>query len=188
MKKIYLITTLFCAIVGVSNAQTLERNDIQITLGAGYSLIGLVFASDLDINGSGVNSSGTPVINGMVDFALLERFTFGLAASYQGYSVEYTDVANPYKESWSCLNIGLRPLYHFSKDERLDAYVGARISRTFWNFDSTSDGSNIPSVSLPGLGLQPLLGINYYITKNIGFNAEVGIGTYLVAGGLSIKL
>lgn len=188
MKKIYFLTALFCASLCVSKAQTLERNDVQITLGGGYSLIGLFFSSSLDLGGTGIRTSGTPVLNGMVDFALLERFTIGLAASYQGYSVEYRDGSNPYKESWNCLNIGLRPLYHFSSDEKLDAYVGARVSRTFWNFDTTLEGGGTTSINLPGLGVQPLLGINYYITRNIGLNAEVGLGTYLVAGGLSVKL
>lgn len=201
MKKLILSLAVVLASVSFSNAQAIQAGNIQVTGGIGYSLIGSLFNATIDAattTDPDVEGGGTPVINGMVDYAVGDRFTIGLAGSYQSFNIRYTDdyatsqgenSGNAYKTKWNCLNIGLRPLFHVGNSESLDLYVGARISKTIWSYSSgnSDDQSEDGGVSLPGIGVQPLFGGTYYFTDNIGLNMEIGIGTYLTAIGLNAK-
>jgi len=175
----------------LANSQAVKKGDFTVNGGVGYSLIGSIFRLTLD-NAKAVNSEasggGTPVINGMVDYAVTDIFSIGVAGSYQTYTINFSDDDS---QKWSCLNIGVRPLFHFGTGDNLDLYTGARISVTSWNFTSTIDDNTFftaGDVTLPGFGLQPLFGGTYYFTDNIGLNMELGLfGTYLAAAGINAK-
>ena len=127
----------------------------MINASVGYSLVGLIFLATLDaaqIGDPSVSGGGTPVINGMVDYAVTDVFTIGLAGSYQTYTIRFTDND---RQKWRCLNIGARPLFHFGTNDNIDIYAGARISVTAWNFTSTIDDNtlfNTRDINLPDFG------------------------------------
>ncbi len=188
MKKfsIYIIVLVCVGIQMNVNASDYahDKGTIGITAGVGTSLMGSLFSA---LQSPDVDGSSTPVINGLIDFGVSKVFSIGGGVAYQSYSLNYLD--ENYKDTYTCLNIGIRGLFHFGRSEKFDFYTGARVSYTIWNFESTNNDPNyaMPDVTLGSIGVQPLVGISYYFIPNLGINAEAGIGTYLVAGGIKAK-
>jgi hypothetical protein len=177
-----------------AQAQAHEQGQIGITAGIGYSLIGGLF--DAVTDGDNVEGTGTPVINGMVDYGIGDKFSLGLAVSYQSFKAEYSDYLHfdftqeSFEEKWSCLSIGVRPLLHFGNSDNFGMYTGARVGFTTWSYSNSSNNITFieTDVSLGTIGVQPLFGANIYFTDNIGMNMEIGIGTYLAAAGIKVRL
>lgn len=171
-------------------AKAQEAGDLNFTAGIGWSLIGAIF--DV-VDQAGVDGSGTPVINIMGDYSLSDLFSLGGAASFQSYTVKYDDTQGDYRDRLTCINIGIRPLIHLTRNsEELDVYVGARAGYTVWTssttFDGTGDYNPEENYDLSAFGLQPLGGVTYYFS-NVGVNFELApIGTYLAAIGVKVKL
>lgn len=203
MKKInvILLALLLCSgLTYQSNAQVHEKGQMNLTVGLGYSLIGGLF--DIATSGGATQSSFvTPVINGMFDYGVADKFSVGGAVSYQAFGYKYKDYFDYYdnngqavyadfKETWTCMNIGVRGLFHFGNSDKLGMYAGLRAGYTIWTYKNDYNGRTAysePDVSLGAFGAQPLFGIRYFFSDNIGINAEAGLGTYIVAAGLAVK-
>src|ERR1051326_180569 len=149
MKKI-TCTLLAVAIAGLTvllpgkaRAQNAQGQSVA-TIGAGASLAGLVFAFVKNASNQGSDYSSkltsTPAILASYDYGIADRFSLGLAFSYQQFGVQYTnytytnsqgvDVTGSFSDKLSRINFGLRPIFHFGTDNKMDGYFGARISTT----------------------------------------------------------
>ncbi len=208
------ITTIFMAVAMVFLASSVNttkaqksQGEVAITGGVGYSLgISLIQgAVNTSLRAADLEElKATPIINGMVDYAVSDGFSLGAAYSYNGMS--WTD---EYSETDSLgnitttqgtvkvqrQNIAMRGLFHFGADETVDMYAGARLGTSLWRVDATASNSNGDSASdfaAPAgvFSVQALFGVRKYFNDVIGVNFEVGVGTapYFVAGGLSFKL
>lgn len=204
MKRILLIAMCGVTIFSSKDASAQrEQNEVVITTGVGYSIGMALFKGVLNtaLRESNLNEiRGTPIINGMVDYGINENFSIGGAVSFHQWNWDdrYTDtsgVTTTGSVSASRANIGLRGLFHFGSNERMDMYAGARIGYSLWrtksNF-SDSNGQSASDFSAPAgiFGAQALFGMRAYFNEVIGANIEIGIGTapYFLSGGLSFRI
>ena len=184
----------------ISKAQEVEHGKSVVTLGGGASLAGIVFTAFKDIvNATGtVTSHSTPVLIGNYDYSVAQKFSIGVAYSYQSVSVNYSSykkdtatINGDFKDVLSRQNFGVRPLFHFGSGDNSDGYFGARISYTIWKYTSNvRNDVNLTSNSLFNnrLHVQALIGGRYFFTDNIGVNLEFAIGpSYYAMGGLNIR-
>lgn len=204
MKKILLTVLLAGGIISANSANAQrEQNEVVITGGVGYSL-GMAIvkgAVNLGLRESNLNEiKGTPIINGMVDYGLTENFSLGGAYTFHQWSWEdqYTDtlgVTTMGNVSAARHNIGMRGLFHFGSNDKVDMYAGARIGYSLWRFKadaSNSEGESASEFNAPAgiFTAQALFGARAYFNEIIGANIEIGLGTapYFIAGGLSFRI
>ena len=98
----------------------------------------------------------------------------------------------PYKVSVGRTRVHVRMNYHFSREERVDAYVGVGLGLSVRKVgvetemvsrqDYTGIGGLFP------LNMRLAVGIRYYFIRNLGIQAEMGLGGPLVSAGLSLRL
>ncbi|MEZ4828597.1 MAG: hypothetical protein R3C61_20275 [Bacteroidia bacterium] len=183
----FIIFSVFSA--GSLSAQAHQQGQLGITANVGYSLVSALFQL-ADISSDQITS--IPVVTGMVDYGVADQFSIGGAVSYQSISANDVDInqANV-KNTLSCLNIGVRPLFHFGNSDDLDMYAGIRVGYTRWSASTTSTDpayDPLETYNIPGLvSLQPLLGGTYYFGP-VGINGEIGLGTYIAALGVKVKI
>lgn len=183
------------------NAQR-EQNQVVVSAGMGYSIGQAIFKGILNaIEAGGTNTvSSIPIINVMVDYGISENFSLGAAYSFNSFSwsdssIDPSGVITSVDLSAARHNIGLRPLFHFGNNEKVDLYTGARLGTSIWSLSGSatdSQGNDTgASTDIPAgvVTVQALFGVRTYFTDVIGANFEVGIGNapYFVAGGLSLK-
>ncbi len=208
--KIYLLTLfIFAALVLPSElaAQDKEGN-ITFSFGAGYSLkYGFIVPNNSSYTLDSYEAS--PVYNGSLDFASIDKLSIGLAASYQMVSSEtygyyYNDVIDPgfgpyfnFEENLNILNVGVRIQYHFLPSvKEVDLYTGGRIGMTFWDYSSNYDNAGLDTGyerllhednNLPTFQLG--FGLRYYATPWLGLNVEamLGNGPYSMLLGANLK-
>ncbi|TND10341.1 MAG: hypothetical protein FD123_589 [Bacteroidetes bacterium] len=206
MKKLPVITV---ALVVATLATFSPRNAMAqkfqgqsvVTAGAGYSLAGILMGVVTDaVNATDASSTKTPVIAGMYDFGISDRFSVGAAYTYQGLTVKYSSYTDPngnvitgnFTDRLTRQNFGVRALFHFGDNDDLDTYAGARFGYTMWNYSSSAPNGYDNSDILSGFGSpikpQALFGMRYFFTDNIGANAEFAIGpTYFMLFGINAR-
>lgn len=210
MKK---LSVLAVAIIATATA-TLAPGKVQaqkyqgqsvVTGGAGYSLAGILFGiiqDGLNTTGS-ISSKKTPVIIGAYDYGITDRFSVGACYTFQNLTAHYTSyettdasgnvttINGDFTDHLSRQSIGIRPLFHFGDNDDLDTYIGARFSYVFWNYRSPR--TDVSSTDLfHGFGSpvkpQAVFGTRYFLTDNIGVNAEFAIGsTYFMMFGVNAR-
>lgn len=201
MKKfisIFTICILF-QFLNVNNAKAQkETGQIAVGAGVGWSLTGGVVKlfSDGEINVS-------PVWNGTVDYGLTDNFSMGAAFGYQTFKLffdnnQYVNNANilvseDVKWTFSRMNIALRPLFHFGRNEDLDMYTGLRVGIIKWGDSHDSSDPNFEdgyAITFQGtFGFQALFGMRVYFSDMIGMHFEAGLGApFLIEGGISLRL
>lgn len=179
-----------------------------VTLGAGTSMVGLIFkAFQNSINSlpqSSVELKSTPALLATYDYALADKFSLGVAFSYQSFSAqingyEYINsmgdtISNAsFKNTTTRINYAIRPLFHMGSSEDMDVYMGARIGFTKWNtktdnldpyYDPAADWDFLTN----RVRTQVLFGLRYFFSDYIGVNGEIAIGTpYYMMAGLNFK-
>lgn len=204
MKKTLLMLLLAGGVLSSHNASAQrEQNEVVITAGVGYSLGMALFKGVMNtaLRESNLNEiKGTPIINGMVDYGITDNFSVGAAISYHqwNWQDQYTDtsgVTTMGNVRASRNNIGLRGLFHFGNNNRVDLYTGARVGYSLWRFKadaSNTNGESASDFSAPAgiFTAQALFGARAYFNEIIGANFEFGIGTapYFLSGGLSFRI
>lgn len=200
MKKILLVAVA-TALMTTSTFAQKEKGKSVVTAGVGYSLVGGLFNAVYS-GYTDVKTSAVPALNAMYDYALTDKFSIGAAVTYQGFTVKYQGVTNydantgdftygEVKNTWSRLNVGLRPLLHFGKSENLDMYTGLRIGYSTWSYKS-NQYTNYPGYSevnrVGGITFQGLFGMRYFFIPAVGINTEIAIGSpYLFSIGANFK-
>jgi hypothetical protein len=207
MKKTSLAIVALAIIIASASTKTYaqkKQGESVVTLGVGSSLTGILFkAIENSVNavgGASLQVKSTPGLQGMYDFGITDRFSLGVAGSYQSYSMIYagyiydtSSVGRNYKDKITRMNIGLRPLVHLGDGEKVDTYLGARFGYTRWSYKT----DNIdPNYSLGDIyhsfgntvKIQVLFGLRYFFTDNIGIGGEISIGSpYFMMGGINAK-
>lgn len=176
------LTLFFFGLMLSVNAQNTDyRNNFYI--GGAFSLYG-VYNSVTSLQQDSSTTTGDitwkshgsskPAIQLTYDFALSNKFSVGLAYSYQRFILDVPDFV--YLDS-KRNNIAVRFLWHYVQNERLDMYAAARLGMTYWNenYDYTYDPNDmIEKRKL--IAPQLALGTRYYITPNIGLSIEAAFG------------
>lgn len=203
------VAAAFACIVAIKPASAQNaKGQSTITGGVGFSLAGMIFSTIKnaanDVPGSNIELKSTPGMLLNYDYGLADKFSVGLAFSYQQFKLEYTDMeytnSAGYTDtaSWddkvSRMNVAIRPLFHFGNNPDLDIYAGARIGFTRWaansshpdptyNFDDAWGNSFSSRVRV-----QTLFGLRYFFTPSIGFNSEFAIGApYFFMMGINYR-
>lgn len=194
MKNRMIITmilgfALSFATINTLQAQAHSKGQLGITANVGYSVIGALFQA-ASVGSDQITS--IPVISGMVDYGVADQFSVGGAVSFQSISINDEDInGSNVKNTLSCMNIGIRPLFHFGNSDEADFYAGIRVGYTRWSASTNSTDpayDPLDAYNTPGLvSLQPLLGGTYYFGP-VGINGEVGFGTYIAALGVKIRI
>ncbi len=186
--RLFLIPVFLISTLGFSFAQGSKSGDLNLTLGAGASAVGLLFNS---INYQQLST--TPVLNGMIDYSVANVFSVGVAGSFQSFKGSDIDGSgNNFTDRISCLNLGVRPLFHIPTPsaDALDLYAGARFGYVIWQYTSDNPTSDPLSAITPSaVSIQPLFGATYYFINAVGINMELApIGTYLAHIGIKFRI
>ncbi|MFN8714744.1 MAG: hypothetical protein ACK5Z2_17990 [Bacteroidota bacterium] len=208
MKKgSFIIAIALMLLAGIITPQQVSAQKYQgqsvVTGGVGFSVVGLFFGlieNGLDA-GTEIRSTRTPVLIGAYDYGISDRFSVGIAYSYQSLTLKYenyTDlngnlVVGSFTDRLTRQNFGLRPLFHFGDNDDLDIYAGLRLSLMRWSYSSDRPdiSDNFATNILGGISpvkVQGLFGMRYFFTENIGFNTELAIGpSYLAMVGINAR-
>lgn len=174
-----------------------------VTGGVGFSVVGLFFGlveTSLDA-GTDIRTTKTPVLIGAYDYGISDRFSVGVAYSYQGLTLKYDNyidmngntVIGSFTDRLTRQNFGIRPLFHFGDNDDLDIYAGLRLSFMRWSYttDRPDLTSSFATEILGGVSpvkVQGLFGMRYFFTENIGFNTELAIGpSYFAMIGVNAR-
>ena len=181
-----------------ATAQAHYQGQLGVSANVGYNLTSLI-ARLVSIGSDAVGS--IPPVSGAVDYGVSDRFSLGVAVTYQSIgllvpdSISSTGGTDLFDGSLTCTNIGLRPLFHFGSSDDLDFYAGLRVSTTIWTAKAESSSPDFDPVSEISRGgarriqLQPVAGIAYFFGNGpVGLNAEVATAPYLVAIGAKLRL
>ena len=194
MKKLILLFL----IAPLSVFSQKQEGEMVATAGAGWSLLGAIFSLS-DVSGE-TSTTVTPVFHASFDYGLTRNMSIGAAFGYQKATVSYNDyvyynsnnqeITEDFDWSVSRLNIGARVLFHYGSNENFDMYSGMRLGfQSFTSEFDTTDPSFDSDFKGGTLGFQLVaFGARGYFTPNIGFNAEVALGSpYFVMGGLNYR-
>ena len=146
-----------------------------------------------------LNSSvGLPPISasfdvGVVDGLIADRASVGVGgyAGLSTYSYKYYDY---YKESMTRMCFGVRGTFHFQLTEKLDTYAGLMLGLYTYSYKYSYNpaydyysGYNTRNNS-SDLAFSSFIGARWYMSKNFGFNAELGYGFTYISAGITFKL
>jgi opacity protein-like surface antigen len=194
MKKILVI---FCVILGLGtiSINTMQAQDVKgqmiATIGIGMNRIGDVGGFDA----SDGLSKKTPVFHGEFDRALSNRFSGGIALTYQKVSSERSGqkagnrVVEDLKTTIAMTDVSLRGLFHLSNDARFDFYAGLRLGYMMFNYnynydeyEPTEDGETESKVTIA-----PTIGLRCFLNETIAASIEVDITKYPYILGLGVN-
>jgi len=173
-----------------------QKNDVAINAGVGGSAIYLLIGFyDVSATTTGINISYSPAYSLTADYGLTNQFSIGPAMGYQIVTITYNNYDNllirkSIVQNISRLNIGIRLLYHFFTNSRIDIYTGGRPGFSHWsNTNNSGDPSFVGSTSPFNLpSIQWLLGIRAYLIDNLGLHLEGALGTpYFIEGGITLR-
>jgi hypothetical protein len=138
------------------------------------------------------------------EYMLADKLGLGVDFIYNTWNVTFDiDSTNPMgvtnqyetKLSMQRIRIQARLNYHFVSTDQLDAYVGFgagyngrifAINTELEGYDDDIDDAIASQFTLPA-SVRVAVGMRYYFTDNIGFNAEFGLGGPLMSAGISLK-
>lgn len=191
MKKflVSVIAILFFLSPNTIKAQK-SQGEWVISAGLGYS-IALQFAKQLDSDGTSI-----PPLYFNADFGHSEHFSLGVGATHANFSSSNNFFGDSY--SLSRTNLGVRALFHFGGNPKLDQYFGTRLGVSVLNVEgdveSETGGEFAWRVSYEGetggeFAWRILYGVRAYFDSNLGVNLEVGIGQpYFFNGGIVYRI
>lgn len=205
MRTAVIVICLFCAgITHVWAKDEFARHNF--TANVGFSLVKSAVKTGIDATYyRNTYNTGTfrsefvsyPAIQLNYDFAILKWLSTGVALSTQIFDITYkVNDYNPELDQYYVTdtyttqvyrnNAGLRLLFHYVNNSRVDTYSGFRLGYTFWSPDSGTKkafrGTDLPKTSsIPQI---VMFGCRVYLTDNFGMNTELCIGppNFLAAG------
>jgi opacity protein-like surface antigen len=219
MKKTVVLLAFCCACLSQLQAQNLDyRSNISAT--AGLNLWQLGSRLDNLIEGDsviGFYANATPTFALNYDYALQRWFSLGLNVTYNrlkagadqvGVTVNDKRYEGEVGVNIRRTNIGLRGLFHYVNNDRVDVYSGLRVGANIVRTGLIAETDDIPREELlkgllgnsldwalgrnfssvrPSFQVIPI-GIRTYITPNIGIGIETAIGvTYYAAANLNVR-
>lgn len=213
---------LFCLFCLSLNTQSLAQNETyRSTLSAnvGPNIFGLfdyiddAIVQNDTLSFTDLRTYGSPTFQLSYDYGIRKWFSLGLAASYNRFGFEATDLdfKSPSTDSFvkgdvsarvSRTGIAVRPLFHYGNNPRLDMYSGVRVGLSVWktklsgegtakskdDFEETFDG-NFKFISgvFPQLAITAF-GLRGYVTEKLGFGFELNLGpTYICSANVNYR-
>ena len=176
-----------------------EKGEAILTVSVGLSIWNM-YAGVANV-GDSLTASSTPTFNATYDYGITHNFSIGAAAGFNSFS--FTNPHYSYVNSsgvviyesigvtYSRINIAVRPLYHWGKNEDFEWHTGLRMGYSFWTAElNTSDPYYQDEFYRQNLySIQVLFGSRAYFTEFLAITFYVGIGTpYFASLGLSLKL
>lgn len=183
MKKLF---SLVCLVV--LTTMTFVTNSSAQVFEQGNSLIGAQVGLLSTFQAAGLNAS-VPPISLTYEYGVSDKFSVG---AFFGYSAATQTLFFTDEAKYTYTLFGARGSYHFLPDnEKFDWYAGGLLG---YNNVSLSLSSNDPAAELIANSASAsavLFGVyaggKYYITENIGLQAEIGYGVAVANLGLAIK-
>lgn len=170
-----------------ANAQQLSKYNQKgfASLSVGNGIAGGAGLPLTDTFSRQENTNKTPVFQLGVDYMVTERFSVGALAAYQNINSRVNDSLGIFLEEASInrLYFGVRGLWHYGRNERIDLYSGFKIGMVnFSTNDITQADPNTISIledhnnrTRYSLGIIPI-GMRFLITDKIGGHLQVSIG------------
>jgi hypothetical protein len=218
MKKFLLIFSLFVFHFSVieaqdtlahkpaskSNNKQFDYNPISIDIGMGNSLITWSLPGFSILYNAGPEiKTKTPVYNCSLDYTIQQGLSFGFEGAYQSITDLPSmggrqDYAFWELEQLTRYNISGFFLFHFSKNQKDDTYIGFKGGISIWKDQILSDTLHTFPPSTPittfhssyanNGSFQVLVGWRHFFSYNFGFHVQAGIGTpFLLEGGFSYR-
>jgi opacity protein-like surface antigen len=201
MKKTVLTLMSIIALASSSFSQVNSKGSIIVDPYYGYPNFGKTFLSAINNATSEIKTVGIGPCGARAEYMLADKFGMGVDFIYNSmsgtYSIDSLNVDNTVYASYDTklamqrYRVQLRMNYHFTSSDNLDAYVGfgagSNIRRFVYSSDKPNSAKESESGSLLPFSMRIALGMRYYFTNNIGFNAELGLGGPMVSAGLSLR-
>lgn len=205
MKNFVKIAAVSVALF-LSSAQT---SSAQYELGTNVINAGIGIGSTLLSGYSGSGFSQTPGIGVSFEHGTWELgdgiVSLGAYIGYKSYKWEDTYETYNFStgnyinvtatDKWSYTIVGARGAYHFPiSNDKVDLYAGLMLSYNILSYSYTTNDPNYNGALDnysgsygSGVGFSAFGGIRYYLTDNIGLNAELGYGVSYLTLGVSFK-
>jgi hypothetical protein len=204
MKKSVLKFMFVASIIAapfVSQSQINTKGSIIIDPYYGFPNFGKAFLNSIESGNSSINTTAIGPCGIRAEYMLADKFGMGLDFIYNSmsatYQVDSLNIDNSIYKSYDAklamqrYRLQLRMNYHFVSEDKLDAYVGfgagTNIRKYVYKNDMPNADTFTESGTLLPFSMRIALGMRYYFTNNIGFNAELGLGGPLVSLGLSVR-
>jgi hypothetical protein len=200
MKYRFIACLIFLVLAdsNISYAQKSKGESIlsgSIGLSIWNLLVGAAGASD------SLKTASTPTFSLIYDYGLSEHFSIGASLAYNSFSITKPDhtfvgangnlVYDQLKYKASRVNIAVRPLFHWGKNEIMDWHAGMRLGYSLWTtaletrdpyYSNTYDQTS-------GYSAQVLFGARTYFNEYLSLLFDIGIGApYFASIGISMKL
>ncbi len=192
-RKLMLIATVL--LLGLTNVKAQDLfNKGAIAVNANIGLSNYSYGYGL------LNSSvGLPPITasfdvGVLDGLIADRASVGIGgyAGLSTYSYKYYDY---YKESMTRMCFGVRGTFHFQLTEKIDTYAGLMLGLYTYGYKYSYNPAYSSYYSDYGvrnnssdLAFSSFIGARWYMSKRLGFNAELGYGFTYISAGLTFRL
>lgn len=201
MKK-KLLVILALAALSNANAQAVEKGNIIIDAYYGGPQIFSLIPKNTNSDGNTTTFThkGFGPIGGRVEYMISKRSSLAVDVNMANSAIDlyWNDGQDPYRASYTLSRLRVMPRYalHFGGN-KLDVFwhVGLGLARWAVTVDVTdpsntfeNDVRGLNSASGPGVAFRTGIGFRYFFTKNIGINADFGLGGPLLTGGLTVKL
>lgn len=180
MKKVILVTILFCGIVFSSNSQVLTKGESAINIGIGVP----------DVSGT----IRIPAIIGIFDIGVTEKLGIGYISAGGEFAMsggKYQSFG--WKETTTNFIFGGRAAYHFdfldisgnSAFDKMDIYAGFFLGVNLQKYED--EFTNSSSMN-PYFKEDVFVGIRYSFSDAMAVYAEAGYNIAYISGGISFRL
>jgi len=194
-----LVSTVIFSLPIQNTSGQKAKGEAILTAGAGLSIWNM-YSGVANLSDS-LLASSTPTFNATYDYGLTKNFSIGAAVGYNSFSF-----SNPHYSyinargviiyetisvKYSRVNVAVRPLYHWGKNENFEWHAGMRLGYSFWTAQlNTTDPFYKDEYERQNLySAQVLIGSRAYFTEFLAITFDVGIGTpYFSSLGISLKL
>jgi opacity protein-like surface antigen len=168
------------------NEKYFHNNKQTISFGHG---IGNIWKSFLEkgVNIENYTIKSTGPINLQYDYEVFKNFSLGAIVSYSQIRGSYNNSGFVFSDQLTIFTALARVNYHFTKDKKLDPYVGGGCGYIYSKYQNNL---NTSSTNVPGeFGYSAQVGLNYFILNNTGLFGEFGyLGGSFVQLGFVLNL
>lgn len=188
-KLLLIVTVLFVTLSNLKAQDVFNKGTIAVNASIGLSNYNYGYGS----YGIGLPPISAAVDVGIVDGLIADRASVGVGgyAGLSSYSYKYYDY---YKENMTRMCFGVRGTFHFQLTEKLDTYAGLMLGLYTYSYKYSYNpaydyysGYNTRN-NHSDLAFSSFIGARWYMSKNFGFNAEIGYGFTYLSAGLTFKL
>lgn len=211
--KVIPILALVLLSFAAQAQNTTHRSNFSVNVAE--STLGLLWNSiEMDVTeiegfeSLSLDAKRRPALQMNYDHAIAKWFSIGVGSSTQRFQVlaeavpvsaeNEPTITRKAQLDIQRTNVAIRPLFHYVNKNRVDLYSGFRVGYTFYTGKAKlmQEGDQklqaevaglLPELS--GIALQVIpFGARFYITENLGLNAEFGIGSpHVVAAGVNYR-